>query len=210
MTSGFKLLVRLVDHVVAMQFDADQARQHVLGTHRRRRRQERLRDELSVAASWAVAFDRLALDDPLALDLLTVAAWCGPEPIPLGLLTDHPDALPRQLQPIATDPLVLARCTPGAYAGAAMITRSRTGSSWGSACRDARTLRANATSGTYSVDEPNSILTWCQAEASLEMTMQVTLVGEPGSGGDVGNRVAAFEQPSGLADAVRDLQCVGR
>ena len=74
----------------------------------------------------------------------------------------------------------------------------------------ARTLRANATSGTYSVGEPNSILTWCQAEASLEMTMQVALVGEPGSGGDVGNRVAAFEQPSGLADAVRDLQCVGR
>lgn len=74
-----------------------------------------------------VAFDRLALDDPLALDLLTVAAWCGPEPIPLGLLTDHPDALPRQLQPIATDPLVLARCTSGAYAGAAMITRSRRG-----------------------------------------------------------------------------------
>jgi len=68
-TSGFKLLVRLVDHVVAMQFDADQARQHILGTHRRRRRQERLRDELSVAASWAVAFDRLALDDPLAFRL---------------------------------------------------------------------------------------------------------------------------------------------
>ena len=65
----------------------------------------------SVAASWAVAFDRLAVDDPTALDLLTVVAWCGPEPVPLSLLTDHPDALPEQLQPIATDPLVLARCT---------------------------------------------------------------------------------------------------
>ena len=65
----------------------------------------------SVAASWAVAFDRLAADDPTALDLLTVVAWCGPEPVPLTLLTDHPDALPDQLQPIATDPLVLARCT---------------------------------------------------------------------------------------------------
>jgi tetratricopeptide (TPR) repeat protein len=64
----------------------------------------------SVAASWVVAFDRLAVDDPTALDLLTVVAWCGPEPVPLTLLTDHPDVLPDQLRPIATDPLVLARC----------------------------------------------------------------------------------------------------
>ena len=48
----------------------------------------------SVTASWAVAFDRLALDDPTALDLLTLVAWCGSEPVPLRLLTDHPDALP--------------------------------------------------------------------------------------------------------------------
>jgi hypothetical protein len=63
----------------------------------------------SVAASWAVAFDRLALDDAEALDLLTLVAWCGPEPVPLSLLTDHPDALPAQLQRVATDPLVLER-----------------------------------------------------------------------------------------------------
>jgi len=48
----------------------------------------------SVAASWAVAFDRLAADDITALDLLTVVAWCDPEPVPLTLLTDHPDPLP--------------------------------------------------------------------------------------------------------------------
>ena len=65
----------------------------------------------SLAASWAVAFDRLAADDPTALDLLTLVAWCGPEPVPLTLLTEHPDALPDLLQPIAIDPLVLARCT---------------------------------------------------------------------------------------------------
>ena len=77
----------------------------------------------SVAASWAVAFDRLATDDPTALDLLTVAAWCGPEPVPLSLLTDYPDPLPtrlrplatdplpERLRPLATDPLLLARCT---------------------------------------------------------------------------------------------------
>jgi hypothetical protein len=65
----------------------------------------------SLAASWAVAFDRLAADDPTALDLLTVVAWCGPEPVPLTLLTEHPDPLPERLRPIATDPLLLARCT---------------------------------------------------------------------------------------------------
>jgi tetratricopeptide (TPR) repeat protein len=65
----------------------------------------------SAAASWAVAFDRLALDDPTALDLLTVVAWCGPEPVPLTLLTDHPDPLPDRLRLLATDPLLLARCT---------------------------------------------------------------------------------------------------
>jgi hypothetical protein len=65
----------------------------------------------SVAASWAVAFDRLAADDPTALDLLTAVAWCGAEPVVLGLFTEHPDLLPARLRPIATDPLVLARCT---------------------------------------------------------------------------------------------------
>src|SRR6185312_14932554 len=65
----------------------------------------------SLAASWAVALDRLAADDPTALALLTVVAWCGPEPVPLTLLSYHPDTLPGQLRPVATDPLVLARCT---------------------------------------------------------------------------------------------------
>jgi tetratricopeptide (TPR) repeat protein len=65
----------------------------------------------SVAASWAVAFDRLAADDPTALDLLTLVAWCGSDPVPLTLLTEHRDALPETLRPIATDPLVMARCT---------------------------------------------------------------------------------------------------
>ena len=65
----------------------------------------------SVAASWAVAFDRLDADDPTALDLLTAVAWCGAEPVLLSLFTDHPDLLPARLRPIATDPLMVARCT---------------------------------------------------------------------------------------------------
>ena len=66
---------------------------------------------VSVAASWAVAFDRLAADDPAALDLLTLIAWCGPEPVPLTLLTDHPDTLPAPLATAMGDPLAVARCT---------------------------------------------------------------------------------------------------
>ena len=66
---------------------------------------------VSVAASWDVAFDRLAADDPAALDLLTLIAWLAPEPVPLTLLTDHPDVLPEPLVTVVADPLALARCT---------------------------------------------------------------------------------------------------
>jgi len=65
---------------------------------------------VSVAASWAVGFDRLAADDPTALQLLALIAWCGPEPVPLSLLTDHPDALPDDLRAAVADPLVVGRC----------------------------------------------------------------------------------------------------
>src|SRR5690349_21681120 len=36
---------------------------------------------MSVTASWAVGFDRLASGDLAALQLLTVLAWCSPEPM---------------------------------------------------------------------------------------------------------------------------------
>jgi hypothetical protein len=65
---------------------------------------------LSTAASWGVAFDRLAADGPAALELLTLVAWCAPEPVPLILLTDHPDTLPDRLAGTVGDPLALARC----------------------------------------------------------------------------------------------------
>jgi hypothetical protein len=66
---------------------------------------------VTVAALWAVGFDRLTVDDPAALDLLTLVAWCGPEHVPLNLLTDHSDALPHPLAAVVTDPLAVARCT---------------------------------------------------------------------------------------------------
>jgi hypothetical protein len=63
---------------------------------------------VSLTASWAVAFDRLAADDPAALELLTVVAWLGPEPVPLTLFTGHPDRLPPTLAEAVRDPLVFA------------------------------------------------------------------------------------------------------
>ena len=62
----------------------------------------------SVAASWTLAFDRLATDDPAALQLLTLVAWLAPEPVPLTLLTDHQTILPPPLAAVAVDPLALA------------------------------------------------------------------------------------------------------
>jgi len=66
---------------------------------------------VSLTASWAVAFDRLAADDPAASQLLTLAAWLGPEPVPLTLVTGHPDQLPTALGAAAGDPLVFAEVT---------------------------------------------------------------------------------------------------
>jgi hypothetical protein len=66
---------------------------------------------VSLTASWTVAFDRLATDNPAALRLLTLAAWLSPEPVPLTLITDHTARLPAELAIIAADPLALAKVT---------------------------------------------------------------------------------------------------
>jgi hypothetical protein len=65
----------------------------------------------SLAASWQLAFDRLAVDEPAALDLLTVAAQLAPEPIPFTLFTAHTDRLPEPLATTAGDPLAFAGLT---------------------------------------------------------------------------------------------------
>jgi hypothetical protein len=62
----------------------------------------------AAAAAWTVALDRLAADDPGALALLTLAAWLGPEPMPLSLLADNPDALPAPLARHLREPGALA------------------------------------------------------------------------------------------------------
>jgi hypothetical protein len=66
---------------------------------------------VSLAASWAVAFDQLDADSPQALQLLTLLAWLAPEPVPLTLITDNPNVLPHILRGLATDPLRLTTCT---------------------------------------------------------------------------------------------------
>jgi hypothetical protein len=44
---------------------------------------------VSLAASVRIALDRLATQSPAALQLLTLAAYLGPEPIPLTLFSTH-------------------------------------------------------------------------------------------------------------------------
>ncbi|MCR6482049.1 FxSxx-COOH system tetratricopeptide repeat protein [Amycolatopsis sp. OK19-0408] len=62
----------------------------------------------SVAAAWTLSFDRLAEDHPSALLILTCMAWLAPEPVPLTLLTQHPERLPGALASIVRDPLAFS------------------------------------------------------------------------------------------------------
>ena len=50
-----------------------------------------------------------------ALALLTLAAWLGPAPVPLALLTEHPDVLPEPLAAAARTPAspTTPRCSVG-------------------------------------------------------------------------------------------------
>jgi tetratricopeptide (TPR) repeat protein len=62
----------------------------------------------STTAAWTTTFDRLASDDPAALDLLTLVAWCGPGPVPLTLLADRAHVFPPRLHAVVASPLALA------------------------------------------------------------------------------------------------------
>jgi tetratricopeptide (TPR) repeat protein len=66
---------------------------------------------VSLAASVQIALDRLATQSPAALTLLTLAAYLGPEPIPLILFSTHPAQLPESLMPAAGDPLAFTELT---------------------------------------------------------------------------------------------------
>jgi hypothetical protein len=66
---------------------------------------------VSLAASVQIASERLAAQSPAALQLLTLAAYLAPEPIPLTLFTAHPAVLPEPLATVARDPLAFTELT---------------------------------------------------------------------------------------------------
>ena len=53
---------------------------------------------------WAAMLERSAADDPQALALLTLAAWLGPAPVPLSVLTENSEELPEPLGTVARIP----------------------------------------------------------------------------------------------------------
>jgi len=65
----------------------------------------------SLAASYQLAFDQLAVQEPAALELLTLAAYLAPEPIPFTVLTAQADRLPDRLAAAVGDPLAFAGLT---------------------------------------------------------------------------------------------------
>ncbi|OLZ46109.1 hypothetical protein BS329_31060 [Amycolatopsis coloradensis] len=66
---------------------------------------------VSLAGSWALAFDELATDNLAALQMLTMTSWLAPEPVPFTLFTEHPDHLPHALAEAVRDPLAFATVT---------------------------------------------------------------------------------------------------
>jgi NB-ARC domain/Domain of unknown function (DUF4062) len=66
---------------------------------------------VSLAASTQITLDRLAAQSPAALQLLILAAYLAPEPIPLTLFTTHPAQLPDALATRAGDPLAFTALT---------------------------------------------------------------------------------------------------
>ena len=66
---------------------------------------------VSLAASVQIALDRLGTQSPAALQLLSLAAYLAPEPIPLALFTTHPTLLPDPLATAAGDPLAFIELT---------------------------------------------------------------------------------------------------
>jgi hypothetical protein len=69
-----------------------------------------------IDTTWALSLERLRAEDPAAVQLLELAAFLAPEPIPLSLVGDHADLLDEPLRATAADPDALAD-TVGALIG---------------------------------------------------------------------------------------------
>ncbi|WP_049788154.1 FxSxx-COOH system tetratricopeptide repeat protein [Geodermatophilus obscurus] len=75
-----------------------------------------------VDTAWALSLDRLRDEDPAAVQLLELAAFFAPEPIPLALVSDHADLLDEPLRTIAADPDTLTDSV-GALVGYSLARR---------------------------------------------------------------------------------------
>src|SRR4051795_2640806 len=79
-----------------------------------------------VDTAWALSLERLRGEDPAAVQLLQLAAFLAPEPIPLALFSHHPELMEEPLRGTAADPDALAD-TVGALVGYSLIRRSADG-----------------------------------------------------------------------------------
>jgi hypothetical protein len=82
----------------------------------------------TLATVWDVSQHSLQADNPAAMQLLTMCAFLGPEPIPLAMFTDHPEPLPQPLNHAAADPVRFADAL-GGILGRSLDRRSADGTS---------------------------------------------------------------------------------
>jgi hypothetical protein len=75
-----------------------------------------------VDTAWALSLERLRGDDPAAVQLLELAAFLAPEPIPLALFGEHAELLDEPLRATAAEPDALAD-TVGALVGYSLARR---------------------------------------------------------------------------------------
>jgi hypothetical protein len=75
-----------------------------------------------IDTAWALSLDRLGGADPAAVQLLELAAFFAPEPVPLSLIHDHAALLGEPLRTAATAPDALAD-TVGALVGYSLAHR---------------------------------------------------------------------------------------
>ncbi|MGR6963211.1 FxSxx-COOH system tetratricopeptide repeat protein [Geodermatophilus sp. URMC 61] len=76
-----------------------------------------------VDTTWALSFERLQGEDPAAVQLLELAAFLAPDPIPLCLFGGHAELIEEPLGTVAADPDALAD-TVGALVGYSLARRS--------------------------------------------------------------------------------------
>jgi hypothetical protein len=76
--------------------------------------------------TWGLSLERLQVEDPAAVQLLELAAFLAPEPIPLCLFGQHAGLLDEPLRTVAADPDSLAD-TVGALVGYSLARRSPDG-----------------------------------------------------------------------------------